>query len=291
MNESQRRAFDALDLGPRWRARAAGPVPGDAAPAQAAQMDAGQIDTAGVDEILAGMPLPAPATTHPAGPVAQAAEPQPTAVQPRATATQPQTAEPQAAASSGVAAMGWDELRQAVVACRACGLCKTRTQTVFGVGNTQARWLLIGEAPGAEEDRRGEPFVGAAGKLLDSMLASLDLTRERDVYIANVLKCRPPQNRNPAPDEVAHCDPFLRRQVALLDPGLIIVMGRFAAQSLLQTEASIASLRGRVHRYANGERSIPVIVTYHPAYLLRNLSDKARAWADLCLARRTMPAR
>jgi len=179
---------------------------------------------------------------------------------------------------------GWIEIKQAVPACTACGLHKTRTQTVFGVGDENADWLLIGEAPGAEEDRLGEPFVGQAGKLLDNMLAAIGLERGENVYIANVLKCRPPGNRNPEPEEVAKCTPFLKRQIALIQPKLIIAMGRFAAQTLLASDATIASLRGRVFSY----EGVPLIVTYHPAYLLRNLPDKLKAWEDLVFARRTM---
>ena len=182
----------------------------------------------------------------------------------------------------------WKELRQEVASCRACSLCGTRKQTVFGVGNTHADWMLIGEAPGAEEDARGEPFVGQAGRLLDNMLASIGMSRDgetpKSVYIANVLKCRPPGNRNPLPDEVSKCEPFLLRQIELVGPSLIVVMGRFAAQSLLGTDASIASLRGKPHRISVAGRQIPVVVTYHPAYLLRNLIDKEKSWADLCLA-------
>jgi uracil-DNA glycosylase family 4 len=148
------------------------------------------------------------------------------------------------------------------------------------VGPQRADWLVVGEAPGENEDQQGEPFVGQAGKLLDNMLAALGLNRREHVYIANVLKCRPPGNRNPEPEEVAQCEPFLRRQVELLQPRIILAMGRFAVQTLLQTTEPIGRLRGRVHAY-NG---VPVIVTYHPAYLLRNLPDKAKAWADLCLA-------
>jgi DNA polymerase len=188
-----------------------------------------------------------------------------------------------------IARLGWDELGAEVANCRACHLCETRTQTVFGVGNPNAEWMLIGEAPGAEEDARGEPFVGQAGRLLDNILMSIGLTRTgptpQSVYIANVLKCRPPGNRNPEPAEVAQCEPFLLRQVELVNPKLILVMGRFAAQSLLGTDASIASLRGRAHRINVAGREIPVVVTYHPAYLLRNLVDKAKVWADLCLAK------
>ena len=178
----------------------------------------------------------------------------------------------------------WIELKQAVPACTACGLHKSRTQTVLGVGDERADWMLIGEAPGAEEDRLGEPFVGQAGRLLDNMLAAIGLSRGENVYIANVLKCRPPGNRNPEPGEVEKCSAHLRAQIGLVAPKLIVAMGRFAAQTLLGTDASIASLRGRVHAYAG----VPLIVTYHPAYLLRTLPDKAKAWEDLVFARKTM---
>ena len=181
---------------------------------------------------------------------------------------------------------GWIPLKAAVSGCVKCGLHQTRTQTVFGVGDENAEWMLIGEAPGAEEDRLGEPFVGQAGKLLDNMLAALGLSRQKNVYIANVLKCRPPGNRNPAPDEVEQCSPHLLQQIELVKPKLIVAMGRFAAQTLLKTDASISSLRGRVHRYAG----VPLIVTYHPAYLLRTLEDKAKAWEDLVFARNTLQA-
>jgi uracil-DNA glycosylase family 4 len=183
-------------------------------------------------------------------------------------------------APSGIELMQWDALAQAVAECRACSLCNSRRNTVFGVGDRQADWLIVGEAPGENEDLQGEPFVGQAGLLLDNMLKALGLSRKHKVYIANVLKCRPPGNRNPEPQEVAQCAPFLRRQVELLQPRIILAMGRFAVQALLQSNEPIGKLRGRVHRY----HEVPVVVTYHPAYLLRNLPDKARAWADLCLA-------
>ena len=178
----------------------------------------------------------------------------------------------------------WQQLKARVRDCTDCKLRAGCTQTVFGVGDEQADWMLVGEAPGAEEDRLGEPFVGQAGRLLDQMLAAIDLKRDSNVYIANVLKCRPPGNRNPEPDEVAKCSPHLLRQIELIRPRLILAMGRFAAQTLLNTGATIASLRGRVHRYAG----VPLVVTYHPAYLLRNLPDKAKSWADLRFAVRTM---
>jgi DNA polymerase len=183
-----------------------------------------------------------------------------------------------------VAEMDWAVLKLAVVACEACSLAATRTQTVFGVGDECAEWLFVGEAPGAEEDRRGEPFVGAAGQLLDNMLAAIQLKRGENVYIANVLKCRPPQNRDPHGEEVVKCDPFLKRQVELIKPRLIVALGKFAAQSLLESDSSVGALRGKLHHY----QGVPLIVTYHPAYLLRNLPDKARAWEDLCFARATM---
>ncbi len=183
-----------------------------------------------------------------------------------------------------IALLGWTDLRLAVAGCDACDLHKSRNQTVFGVGDEKADWMLIGEAPGAEEDARGEPFVGQAGQLLEGMIGAIGLSRERNIYITNVLKCRPPGNRNPAPQEVAQCRPHLLRQVRLVQPRLILAMGRFAVQTLLRTEASIASLRGRLHSY----EGVPLIVTYHPAYLLRTLADKSKAWEDLCLARQTM---
>ncbi len=182
--------------------------------------------------------------------------------------------------------MLWPELKTVVASCTRCPLHKGRTRDVFGVGDENADWLFIGEGPGAEEDKKGEPFVGQAGKLLDNMLASIGLVRNNNVYIANIVKCRPPQNRNPEPNEAATCLSYLERQIALIKPKLIIALGRVAAQNLLKTDATIASLRGRSH-VLNG---IPVVVTYHPAYLLRNLADKAKAWEDLCRARAMMQA-
>ncbi len=206
----------------------------------------------------------------------------------------------------GVESMGWPALREAVAGCQACKLCVERRNTVFGVGDTAAEWMIVGEAPGENEDLRGEPFVGQAGKLLDNMLRAVGLDRAatvsadgspqgqpngkpaplRAAYIANVIKCRPPGNRNPEPAEVAQCEPYLRRQVALLQPKIILAMGRFAVNALLADSVPdvaaqpLGKLRGQVYRYGG----VPVVVSYHPAYLLRNLPDKAKAWADLCLA-------
>jgi DNA polymerase len=185
---------------------------------------------------------------------------------------------------AGILHMDWAQLKAKVAGCTDCKLRAGCTQTVFGVGDERAEWMLVGEAPGAEEDRLGEPFVGQAGRLLDNMLAAVGLARGSNVYIANVLKCRPPGNRNPEPDEVAQCSPYLMRQIGLVRPKLIVAMGRFAAQALLGTDATIASLRGKVHRCAG----VPLVVTYHPAYLLRNLPDKSKAWADLLFAAKTI---
>lgn len=192
----------------------------------------------------------------------------------------------------GVDQMDWGTLQATVAQCRACGLCQGRKNTVFGVGDRSAQWMVIGEAPGENEDLQGEPFVGQAGKLLDNMLKAIGLNRavegEQDgqagVYIANTLKCRPPGNRNPEPVELQTCAPYLARQVALVQPKIILAMGRFAVQSLLQATEPIGKLRGRVHQY----EGVPVVVTYHPAYLLRNPADKAKAWADLVLALQTV---
>jgi uracil-DNA glycosylase family 4 len=179
----------------------------------------------------------------------------------------------------------WGTLRERVAACTACPeLCRTRTQTVFGVGNTRSEWLIIGEAPGAEEDRQGEPFVGRAGQLLNAMLLSIGLPREQ-VFIANILKCRPPANRDPKPEEVSRCLPYLSNQIALLKPRIILAVGRIAAQNLLATDAPLARMRGKLHSF--GDPATPLIITYHPAYLLRTPADKRKAWDDLKLARAT----
>ncbi len=209
---------------------------------------------------------------------------------PRVTAVaMPATAKPVearrvSAAAGDEATLDWDALRARVVACQRCELHATRTQTVFGVGATTARWMFIGEAPGADEDRQGEPFVGRAGQLLTSMIRALGLQRE-EVFIANVLKCRPPGNRDPKPEEAASCRGYLERQIELVDPTLIVAVGRIAAQNLLATETPLARLRGKVHSLGN--RGRPLVVTYHPAYLLRSPAEKRKAWQDLVFAQST----
>ena len=259
------------------------------------------------DAKTAPVAAPAPVPASPAAAPRPSPRPAPVAVPP-VPARAPAPAVALVPRPDGVADMDWPALEAAVAACRACGLCAGRTQTVFGVGSRRADWMVIGEAPGETEDRLGQPFVGQAGQLLDAMLAAIGLSRQtedasnsiadganstlasgqkgqkRGVYIANALKCRPPANRNPQPDEIAECEPYLRRQVTLVQPKVILAMGRFAVQSLLQTTEPIGRLRGRVHHY----QGVPVIVTYHPAYLLRALPDKARAWQDLCLAMEVM---
>ena len=199
---------------------------------------------------------------------------------PRAGAGSPDSANNSSAARE--AGVDWPELRARVAACTRCSLSATRTQTVFGVGNPGADWLVVGEAPGAEEDRQGEPFVGRAGQLLNAMLRAVGLAREQ-VYIANVLKCRPPGNRDPSPTEAAECLPYLEQQIALIKPRIMLAVGRIAAQNLLRTDKTLGSLRQQVHHF--GISQVPLIVTYHPAYLLRTPADKRKSWEDLKFAR------
>ena len=316
-NERQRRMLAAM--GVRLFAPASA-APAVAAAAQAVEpvVDAG----AAVIERPAEAPVApvAPRGATPAAAPVSAREPAPAAMRPttQAPAAAPVRAPAPARGTTSVAAalagaidpalaeraahiatLDWGPLHEAVAACTACGLCESRKQTVFGVGHAQADWMIVGEAPGEQEDLQGEPFVGAAGQLLDQMLRALGLSRRaesgegaeddqagdpaRRVFIANTLKCRPPRNRNPEPEEMARCEPFLKRQVELVKPRLILLMGRFAVTQLLKSDEAIGKLRSRVHRY----EGIPVIVTYHPTYLLRNLPEKAKAWEDLCLAKAT----
>jgi DNA polymerase len=208
-------------------------------------------------------------------------------------APHPKQTQPQQGHTSEPVEKQWQRLEHEVSQCQLCEqLCQSRTQTVFGVGNHQADWLIIGEAPGADEDRQGEPFVGRAGKLLNEMLLAIGLKREQ-VFIANILKCRPQNNRDPRPDEVANCHDYLQRQIALIRPRIILAVGRIAAQSLLESDAPVGKLRGRAHQYhcaRAGDTPIPLVVTYHPAYLLRSPAEKRRAWQDLQLARGSVAA-
>ena len=257
---------------PAAQAMPAAPAP-EAAPAVAST----------VAPLSAGATAPMAASTA-AAPAVVPKPPQAASVRPAAAPVPVLTTRPLA---DGVDRMDWTTLQATAAACQACDLCAQRKKSVFGVGDQQAQWMVIGEAPGEQEDLQGEPFVGQSGQLLDNMLKAVGLSRqaqgEGGVYIANAIKCRPPGNHNPTPQELATCAPYLARQVALVQPQIILLMGRFAVQSVLQTTEPIGKLRGQVHTY----QGVPVVVTYHPAYLLRNPADKAKAWADLVLALKT----
>ena len=263
-----------MGLGPLWRLRGSEPL--EAAPALVAVPPEPATRQAEAVPALERMPVPEPRRVRPdlrEGMQQAAIE-----------ALAPALPVPRSDMGEAVSGLDWETLEARIRDCEACGLCKRRKQAVPGVGDRQADWLFVGEGPGAEEDERGEPFVGQAGRLLDAMLASIDLKRGEDVYIANAVKCRPPNNRTPEAAELATCFPYLQRQIALIRPRLIIALGRPAAQALLNEEVRIAASRGKLFSH----NDIPVVVTYHPAYLLRNLQDKAKAWEDLCFARRTM---
>jgi DNA polymerase len=286
VDERRRRAWAALGIGPAWRLR-------EPARSVAGEASGSAADEFG-DDARDDTPADAPGIVAIAG---DAAAP-PSRSADRESSSEPadpvmlahSASAPVSRRDPAIARMTWPVLEQAVAGCTACGLSRSRRNPVFGVGPRPARWMLVGEAPGEQEDERGEPFVGPAGRLLDQMLAAIGVDRPTDAFIANVLKCRPPGNRNPQAEEVARCEPYLLRQVELLRPTLVVALGRFAAQSLLGTDGSIASLRGRVHRLRAGGLEVPLVVTYHPAYLLRTLPDKSKTWADLRLARRTFDA-
>ena len=261
MNEGRGKAPDPL---PEWRRRA--------------YLDAMGIPLWVPRDAPAG---PAPAGAGPSAGEARAEGTASTAPRAPVDATPPAT-DGGAAASGDVAGMDWDTLRNTILGCSLCDLCQSRTQAVPGVGNRHAELLVIGEAPGQEEDRRGEPFVGRAGQLLDRMLAAIGLDRDT-VFITNVLKCRPPKNRDPGPEEALACGPYLRRQIELIEPKIILSVGRVSAQQLLETSEAIGRLRGRWHAF--GPQSTPLLVTYHPAYLLRSPGEKRKAWQDLKMVR------
>lgn len=263
------RMLEALGVSNEWMLRGAEPVHA-VEPVELAEAEVVEVAVAEPVVTEAAVAVPEPV-------IARAEAPEVVGVPSDATVPRAQR----------IAAFDWAQLEEAVSNCTSCKLCERRTNTVFGVGDRQAEWMLIGEAPGEQEDKQGEPFVGQAGKLLDSMLRAIGLSRETGVFIANVLKCRPPGNRDPEPDEAAMCDPYLKRQIALVKPRVIVVLGRVAAQNLLQTQTPVGKLRGKVHEVDG----VPVVVTYHPAYLLRTLTDKARAWEDLCLARKVYAER
>lgn len=269
--------IEALGLGPQWHLRQA------IDPSPLAPPDTGT----GLPPSL--QPDDASATAAEATPVAAAATMPPTApdtppVDTPPAAPTPASAPPATAPAAPAPLRDWPELAAEVSQCQLCRLCETRTQTVLERGSRNARLMIVGEAPGEQEDRQGQPFVGPAGKLLDAMLVAAGWNPATDVYIANVLKCRPPGNRNPQADEIAACHDYLQDQLRLVQPAVVVALGRFAAQTLLQTEETIGRLRGKAHRY--GDR--PLIVSYHPAYLLRSLPDKAKAWQDWCLVRHTL---
>lgn len=272
MSLTRRDRLQALGLWPMWRLRGVAPaesVPAEVEPALEIEQPA-QRESANRESAPLSAAAPAKTSEN-----AALATPKPEPVSLRASA---------GLDADAIMSMDWETLNAAIRSCSRCELAKTRTQAVPGVGDLHAEWLFIGEAPGANEDRQGEPFVGDAGILLDAMMAAIGLARGNNVYIANVLKSRPPGNRDPKPEEVASCLPYLERQIELIQPKLIVALGRFAAQNLLATDTPIGKLRGQVHRY----RGVPLVVTYHPAYLLRNPLDKAKVWEDLVLARKTM---
>ncbi|MDQ7988617.1 MAG: uracil-DNA glycosylase [Candidatus Dactylopiibacterium sp.] len=288
MNAIHARMLAEMGIHPVWRLRST-------ADELAAGVPAAVVPAAGPAEPVAPRQAKSPAVVSHEAVVAAAPRAAPSGAQTDARANvsailaralgSPAEAEP-APPSAGeadaprIATLDWDALEAEIRACARCGLCRQRKQAVPGVGDLQADWMIVGEGPGAEEDRLGDPFVGPAGKLLDAMLAALGLNRHEKVYIANSVKCRPPGNRTPEPDEIATCLPFLRRQIELVQPRIILALGRPAAQSLLQQEIRIGPSRGK--RFAYGD--IPVVVSYHPAYLLRTPEDKAKAWEDLCFA-------
>ena len=267
MEESRRRAYlEALGI-PVWLPRARGGAAHAVAIAEAVEARPGVVPCPGGARLTRSPAAPAEPSDH------------------RQSEGGGRDAGSVSSAADAIEGLAWEALRARVRACTACELHRTRIQTVFGVGDPAARLMVIGEAPGADEDRQGEPFVGRAGKLLDAMLLAIGLQRG-DVYVANVLKCRPPGNRNPSLDEAARCEGFLRRQIALVGPRLILSVGGIAARNLLGTDAPVGRLRGAVHEY--GEDRVPVVVTYHPAYLLRQPEEKAKAWQDLQQAARLL---
>ncbi len=272
MNERRDAVLREMGLAPLWRLRGTSQalqadepeaVPEEPAAARPPAREAGDVSTRERQASHRPQPVPAPL-------------PAPVAVAQAADSTDER--------AGRIETLDWEALEADIRACTACRLCERRRQAVPGVGDRLADWMFVGEGPGAEEDQRGEPFVGVAGKLLDAMLAAIGLKRGEGVYIANAVKCRPPHNRTPGNDEIEACAPYLARQIALVQPRLLVALGRPAARALLGVDVAIGAARGQVFRY----RGTPVVVTYHPAYLLRNQRDKAKVWEDLCFARELM---
>lgn len=265
------------------------PAPALVAASAAASEAPARIDAAPVETPVSRAPTETTAAPPPARSTSRTPRPAPAEKGSTGARPAPLADVPLGPRPTGIDTLDWPALRAAVAGCQACSLSQSRTQTVFGAGNIEADWMIVGEAPGEQEDQQGEPFVGRAGELLDRMLEAVGLTRAeapatQQVFIANVLKCRPPTNRNPQAQEVAQCEPYLLRQMALVQPRVVLAMGRFAVQALLKSSEPLGKLRGRVHHV----QGVPVIVTYHPAYLLRSPTDKALAWDDLCLAREVL---
>ncbi len=282
-----------MGLGPVWRLRSAARETDDGSTA-VAEMPSPAAPAADAAAELSSAPMPShrpqaraggdAAWSREHGPRTGLAQSGFAAHTESAHASRPAANMPDPERPKRIATLEWDALEAEIRSCRACVLCEQRKQAVPGVGDREADWMLVGEGPGREEDQRGEPFVGQAGRLLDNMLAALALQRGANVYIANAVKCRPPHNRTPEAAEIGSCLPYLERQIELVKPRLLLALGRPAAQALLNTEISISRARGRIFDY----KGIPVVVSYHPAYLLRNPQDKGKAWADLCFARKVM---
>ncbi|GHU07040.1 hypothetical protein AGMMS50225_03320 [Betaproteobacteria bacterium] len=284
MNAWQGAVLREMGLAPLWRLRTGKPAAeAEAAPATAepsrptsATSAAAPAARASISPSPGSPPSPPPRAQIPRPPAIQAAAPPPVSA--------PTAPVIDAERAARIATLDWTQLEEEIRHCRACPLCERRQQAVPGVGDHAAQWMFVGEGPGAEEDQRGEPFVGQAGRLLDNMLAAIGLKRGENVYIANAVKCRPPHNRTPAEAEIAACQPFLERQIALVAPRLLVALGRPASQALVGRELNIGAARGK--RFERKE--IAVVVTYHPAYLLRNPQDKGKVWEDLCFARQVM---
>ena len=290
MSERRLAVLREMGLAPIWRLRSASGAPGAAEPEIRPAARAVAAEAMNGDERIAAAASPTAEVRPSIGSSSPAAGPAERLANPAERVDDPadkqagDATDEESARAGRIGTLDWDALESDIRTCCACRLCERRRQAVPGVGDRQADWMFVGEGPGAEEDQRGEPFVGVAGRLLDAWLASIGLKRGENVYIANAVKCRPPHNRTPEIDELAACAPYLARQIELVRPRRLVALGRPAARALLNSDVAIGAARGQVFDY----RDVPVIVTYHPAYLLRNPRDKAKVWEDLCFARRLM---